>query len=390
MFIPTKSFYWHYFPLLLVFGAILNTKSSIANSVYSDTIYKKIKFFKEETITTGAGTKSVLFNNNGSKLYAMNLEAMSVSEIDRKLRLKIKEFKFKATKATGWDYANKTTMESFEEKPVEACFSNNNKILWVSLHNAKGIVPIDVSAKISDTTNHKNSKKVYIKYTNKKKKDSIWVPLIKTGKTPKVIACTNNNSYLLVSNWHGYSVSVLKLLDTVYPYAKVVATIPTKSIPRGIAIDNESHKSYIAIMGSKIISVVDNHTWTIERDIKVASKPRHILLDNQKRLFVSYNSLNKISCINTETGKKLFDATTNAQPRTITLSKNNKFLFVTCYSGNTLDVFKINDSSFTKLYSIESKGKPVGVDLFEDEETIEAWVCNYKDGNIKIFSFKKE
>lgn len=373
-----------------MFIATLSTKTIKANSIYSDTSHKKLKFFKEETIASGAGTKSVLFNKNGSKLYAMNLEAMSISEIDRKTRLKIKDFKFKATKATGWDYKNKTTMDSFEEKPVEACFSNNNKLLWVSLHNAKGIVPIDVSSISSDTSKQLNKKKVYIKYTNKKKKDSIWVPLIKTGKTPKVIACTNNNSYLLVSNWHGLSISVLKLLDTVYPYAKVIATIPTKSIPRGIAIDNESQKSYIAIMGSKIISVIDNNTWKIVKDIKVASKPRHILLDNNKRLFVSYNSLNKISCIDAETGKKLFDAKTNSQPRTIVLSKNNKFLFVTCYNGNTLDVFRINDTSFTKLYSLESKGKPVGVDLFEDEETIEAWVCNYKEGNIKIFSFKKE
>ncbi|HNE93372.1 MAG TPA: YncE family protein, partial [Chitinophagaceae bacterium] len=294
------------------------------------------------------------------------------------------------TKALGWDYKKHTTMDSFEEKPVEACFSNNNQILWVSLHNAKGIVPINFS---KDSIHHDlnlKKKKIYIQYPDKKRKDSLEVPLIKTGKTPKVIACTSNDSFLLVSNWHSNNVSVVKLNNGVYPYGKVIATIPVQSIPRGIAIDNDNQKTYIAIMGSKLISVIDNKTWLFERNIKVASKPRHIVLDNKKRLFVSYNSLDKIACIDALSGKKLFDIKTKNQPRTIALSKNNKYLFVTCYGGNALEVFKINDTGFIKLYTLESEGKPVGVDIYENENTIEAWVCNYKEGNVKIFTFKKE
>ena len=46
----------------------------------------------------------------------------------------------------GWDYEGDTAIVSYEEKPVEACFSNNDKILWVSLHNAGGVVPIMVDS----------------------------------------------------------------------------------------------------------------------------------------------------------------------------------------------------------------------------------------------------
>jgi 6-phosphogluconolactonase (cycloisomerase 2 family) len=99
--------------------------------------------------------------------------------------------------------------------------------------------------------------------------------------------------------------------------------------------------------------------------------------------------LAKIACVNPKTGKTLFTASTHLQPRTIALSKNKQFLFVTCYSGNMVDVFKISKNGFKKIYSLECKGKPVGVDIFEDEKKLEAWVCTYTNGTINIFTFKK-
>ena len=104
--------------------------------------YSLIEYEKKELLNAAPGTKSVLFNRDGSKLYAMNLEGMSVYEFDQATRQVVKEFKFKPTKGTGWDYEKDKPIPSYEEKPVEACLSHDDKILWVSLHNAEGIVPI--------------------------------------------------------------------------------------------------------------------------------------------------------------------------------------------------------------------------------------------------------
>src|SRR4029077_20820103 len=136
------------------------------------------------------GTKSVLFNRDGSKLYAMNLEGMSVNEFDQPSRKIIKEFKFKPTKGTGWDYESDKPIPSYEEKPVEACLSHNDKILWVSLHNAEGIVPIWIDPITSNkkTATDTTEKKITVSYPGTSLKDSFAVPLIKTGKTPKIIS----------------------------------------------------------------------------------------------------------------------------------------------------------------------------------------------------------
>ena len=104
--------------------------------------YTNLEYEKTEVLNAAPGTKSVLFNGEGTKLYAMNLEGMSVYEFDQSTKNVTREFKFKPTRGTGWDYEKDKPIASYQEKPVEACLSHNDKILWVSLHNAEGIVPI--------------------------------------------------------------------------------------------------------------------------------------------------------------------------------------------------------------------------------------------------------
>jgi len=356
--------------------------------------YTRLIFQKTEHIKAAPGTKSVLFNKTGEKLYAMNLEGMSIYEFQQASRQIQREFKFKPTEGTGWDYETNKPMPSFEEKPVEACLSHDDRLLWVSLHNAASIVPIPtepVGSYREDTSrNTVKQKKIYIEYTGTAKKDTIQVPVIATGLTPKIIARTADSKHLLVSNWHSQTVSVLATDTASFPYAKKVSTVPVSAIPRGIVVDNQRKKSYVAIMGGKTITVINNETWAKEADIPVASNPRHIVLTDSGRLLVSYNKLARIACIDPIARKTLFSAATHAQPRTISLSKNNKFLFVTCYSSNKVEVFRINNNSFTRVASIPCTGHPVGVDLFEDDNKLEAWVCSYDNGMINIFSFAKK
>ena len=276
---------------------------------------------------------------------------------------------------------------------MEACFIHDDKLLWVSLHYADGIVPIRVDSMAFNKrpdTSKQAVKKVTVIYPGSTRRDSFDVPLIKTGKTPKVISRTGDSKYLLVSNWHSYNVSVLEMDKDVYPFGRVTNTIPVSSIPRGIVVDDKSNRSFVAIMGGASIAVINNSVWMKESDMPVASNPRHVVMDTSNRLFVSYNSLGKIAAIDAETGNTLFTAATHAQPRTIILSKNYRFIFVTCYSSDYVDVFKINETSFEKVASLPCKGHPVGVDVFESDDKLEAWVCSYSNGSISVFSFKKK
>ncbi len=399
------SFIPFYFALLIMASACQNAASERTASI--DTImvlpskkdsllptpknYDSLQYQGTTLLASAPGTKSVLFNSKGSKLYAMNLEGMSVYEFDQGTKKIQREFRFHPTKGIGWDYVKNKPIPSYKEKPVEACLAFDDKLLWVSLHNAEGIVPIWVdSLKKNNSLALNNAvKPVTVIYPGSDRRDIFYIPLINTGKTPKVLARTRDDQYLLVSNWHSHTVSVLKMDALQSPFGSVIATIPVAEIPRGIVVDDRKKRSYVAIMGGASIAVINNETWKLDTVLNVGGNPRHLVMDTSQRLYVSYNSLGMIACLDAETGKSLFTAPTHAQPRTIVLSKNQRFIFVTCYSGDFVDVYKINSDSFSKIASLPCKGHPVGVDVYEDDNKLEAWVCSYSTGSISVFTFKK-
>jgi len=354
--------------------------------------YDSLIFQSVKTIQSSSGTKSVVFSKNMRFLYAMNLEGMSVMEFSQSTKEITRIFKFKQTPGTGWDYDTDSPIPSFEEKPVEAHLSNNDSILWVSLHNAEGIVPIHLFGDIAvgRKTGQQSDKLIYLQDPRGNTIDSFYVPLIKTGKTPKVISCTSDDRYLLVSNWHSYNVSVLAINAYQYPYATRITDIKVPHIPRGIVIDETNNKSYVAIMGGSSLSVIDNKNWTYEREMPVDTNPRHILQDRKSRLFVSYNRTAKIGCVDPSTGQTLFSVSTAAQPRSMILSNDQSYLFVTCYSANKLMIFKIFDDHFQLMSELDCEGHPVGVDVYEEVDRTEIWVCSYSTGTISVYDFLKK
>ena len=319
----------------------------------------------------------------------MNLEAMSISEFDRSTRTALRHFQFEPTKGKGWDYTAHRSIPSWQEKPVEAWLTNNDRILWVSLHNAAGIVPIRLDTLEKNLVEAGPFKRLRVMDANSDT-TSISVPLILTGATPKVITATPNQQHLLVSNWHGLSVSVLDLQVSGSPYAKPMRNIKMPAIPRGMVSDPKRQKTYVAIMGGKSLAVIDEKKWALDTLLPIDGSPRHILQDSKGHLLISYNAQARLACIDPDSGKTLFSIGTAAQPRTIALSKNESFVFVTGYSSDRLEVFKMHSDRFERIASLPCPGHPVGVDLFENNQVLEAWVCSYTTGDINIFNFSKQ
>lgn len=372
--------------------SLIEIPQAVAPSVYTDTTNYSLSYQSVSKLPAGEGTKSVIFSADMTRLYALNLEGLSVYEYSQRDKKLLRIFKFKATPGTGWDYETDKPIKSLQEKPVEACMSAGDSVLWVSLHNAEGIVPLFLSINTvrSRKPLNETDKLVYILSPEGAKQDSFYTPLIKTGKTPKVIARTADDKTLLVSNWHSYTVSVLDINYKKYPFATVQKEVAVSSIPRGVVIDDAKQTSYVAIMGGASLAKIDNTSWTLNGQVSVASNPRHVLMDRKGRLFVSYNKLGQVACVDPGTGKTLFTANTAAQPRTIALSKNGQYLFVTCYKGEMVTVFEVLENSFKEIASLPCKGLPVGIDIFESKQSVEAWVCPYNGGALSIYTFGKQ
>ncbi len=340
------------------------------------------------TISATYGVKSVLISPDGSRVYSMNLEGMSVYEFDRKSRKLMRKLSFIPTKGTGFDYDRKVPIDSFEEKPVEAALTHGGRYLWISLHNAGGIVVWDImggetccpgkpcrAVKVHD----------YPADGEMSHLREIRLLFIKTGKTPKVIAPSPDGRYVFVSNWHSNSVSIIKTFSDNPGEWEKVKDINTGTIPRGLAVSPDSKTLFIALTGGSGISVVDIAGMKKTGEITAGINPRHVITDG-KNLYVTLNSESRLVKIDITSRTIVSQTPTGESPRTAVLSKDGSLIFLVCYFSNTMQAFSTSDLRL--LGEWESSKHPVGVDIYEDGGITELWTCNYLNGMLKVFDFK--
>lgn len=396
--------------VLLTFGVILYQYDGSCNNSHAQNNRpdpSKLRLIKTETVKTGMGVKSVELSPDGSRMYSMNLEECSVFEFNRKSRKIQRKIVFVRHRGRGFNYKKKVWIRSYQEKPVEAHFTHNGRYLWVSLHNAGGIVVWDLldgdtrvrgrpcktawyyetfkedsSQAISPQREKREMRKNRMQRYKKKKIKLLW---IKTGSTPKVISSSPDGRYLFVANWHSHSVSVLEIASRNPKDWRIIGVLKTGRIPRGLAVSTDSRHLYVAQMGSNYISVVDIAAMKKIHRIVVGVNPRHIVISNGF-IFSSLNIAGKL--IKIDQGWEIVGSVnTLPSPRTIAVSPDGHYIFVVCYNINYLQVF--SSDSLKPVGRFKSRGHPVGVAVYQSDDAYEVWVGNYSAGVIKIFTFAR-
>jgi len=165
---------------------------------------------------------------------------------------------------------------------------------------------------------------------------------------------------------------------------KVIKDLKTGSIPRGMAVSEDSKYLYVAQMGSNFISVVDLSTLEKVKEVKVGPNPRHIILSGDY-MYVSLNAGAQLLKINLKGLDIVGRANTLPSPRTIAVSEDRRYIFVTCYSAHQMQVF--DAETLMPLGHWRSYAYPVAVTVFQDENSYEAWVGNHTSGTITVFNF---
>ncbi len=373
--------------------SVLQTPTENRERNFNKLPIRGIELLKSDKIKTGLNVKSVIFSPDGKYLYSINLEGGSVYEFERATRKITRKLIFKQTPAKGYDYEKrKWIANSFEEKPVEACFSHHGKYLWISLHNAKGIVAWNLrdttsssleNVKLATLEKLPNSENKSTKAKSNQTK--LKLPFFKTGETPKVMTLSKDGKQLFVANWHSNSVSVLDISSSNPNDWGKVKDIPVGSVPRGMCVSDDGKFLFVGHMGSNTMGTIRLDSLQLIRSTKVGITPRHII-SNGKYLFASLSSPEKIVRLGQDSLKVLQTASTKDDPRTIALSADNKFLFSVSYADDLLEVL---DSKTLKVLRTEKSGhKPVGVTVFQKADTIEAWVGNYSSSNLSVFTYK--
>ena len=332
---------------------------------YSNSAWCQITLVKE--IGESISPKSIVYNGAGLFAAQNMMYRHTITFYNAKGKL-VKSLKDHVNlHQLGFDtYQDRTYLGS----PVEACFTNDGKYLWVSNYAMYGP---EFKKEGCDGCSGKNYDPSFLYKVNT---SSFEIEsIIEVGSVPKFVAVSPNGKLLIVSNWTSSDISIISLKTE-----KEIKRVDVGARPRGVVIDNKNQLAYVAIMGSDKIAKVNLLNYNVSYIQKVGKGPRHLILNKDNTLlYVALNNINKLLKINLLTGERTY-CTVNAGPRTMVMSADEKLLYVVNYYANTFQ--KVGADSFTVLETIKTKHHPIGIT--GNWKSNELWVACYS-GVIQIF-----
>jgi YVTN family beta-propeller protein len=197
----------------------------------------------------------------------------------------------------------------------------------------------------------------------------------RVGVVPKVVEISNDNRFILVSNWCSYDVSIISTEED-----RVVKTVSIGRYPRGIAISSDSRFGYVAEMGGSSIHRIDLVDFSTTR-IPIGANPRALQLSaDDSILYATLNLSGQVVALDLASQKVIKRAKTGSAARSLVISDDGSALFVVNYGSGTLA--KVRTSDFKVLEKKKVCSEPIGVTF---EKTLDrTWVACY-GGAIKVF-----
>ena len=261
---------------------------------------------------------------------------------------------------------------NYKGAPVEGTFSPDGKYLYVSNYAMYGKGFNKEGTDTCSPANGYDKSFVYRINRSNYQIDAVYP----VGSVPKVVEVTPDNKYVLVANWCSYTVSVISVEKN-----KVVKTIKIGRYPRGIAINNDSTKAYVAEMGGNRIHVINLQDFSTSY-IPIGSNPRAIVLSpDNSTMYVTMNLSGRVASWNLLTNKPGKSVKTGDAARSLAISGDGSALYVVNYKSDTMSRVRTSDMKVTQ--NIKVCNEPIGITY--DLPTGNTWVACYK-GQIKIFS----
>ena len=380
-------------------GVSIGTNSNSSNSGISITLIKRFQHYNGNTKNENDvfdqsinSPKSVNILNSKNKFYVNSLEGESTSVYDLTTFKRTKIIKhvfngsnqqlFKENANDNFSFKTKSSsLNYFNGKPVESCFSHNGKYLWITYYR-RSYDPnaIDPSAVcVIDT-----------------EADSI-VRVITTASLPKMIACSPDSKTIAISHWGDNTVTLIDISSNdpqnfAYLNNIVVDYRMNLNFSADTKIDRDNNcgnclrgteftpdNKYILVgkMGGNGIAIIDiekrKYLGTVtgmKTNLRhLVIKDSMLYLSSNKYGYVQKTSLadfvnyfsksNKIGNYN-----KWQNAYVGIGARTISIDPTGKYLFAAVNNESKVAIVRTSDMKV--LASCDADSYPVGMDISED------------------------
>ena len=347
-----------------------NARNRVKNTASSMTLVK--------TIRGDISPKSVVHSGKGLFFAQNMMYRHTITVYDREYNL----VKTISDRVKLSDYGHKQIQgnqiqgnQTHRGSPVEASFSHDGKYAWVSNYKMYGPGFNRPGTDVCHSSGNYDPSYLYRINTDTLKKEQV----IPVGSVPKFTAVSPDNRFVLVSNWCTYDLSIIDTQSN-----REIKRLKLGRYPRGIAIDPNSEKAYIAIMGSSDIAVVnlkEPQSFTLQWLRNIGASPRHLNIDpDGKYLYVSLNAEGNIAKIDLSTNQVVNKVRTGNAPRSMTISDDGEFLYVVNYNSNTMS--QVRSSDMKVMQSVRTEAHPIGITY--DSKTHQVWVACYS-GSLMVF-----
>ncbi|MEO1431830.1 MAG: YncE family protein [Cyanobacteria bacterium J06633_8] len=324
-----------------------------------------------KTIHGNISPKSVVHSGNGLFFAQNMMYNHTITVYDRAFNL-VKTIPDRVNLS---DYGHKEFQGTHQGSPVEASFSHGGKYAWVSNYQMYGAGFNRPGTDVCHPSGKYDSSYLYRINTDTLDKEQV----IGVGSVPKFTATSPDNRFVLVSNWCSYDVSIIDTQTN-----QEIKRLKLGRYPRGIAIDANSEKGYVAIMGSTdiaVISLKESQDFAVNWLRNIGASPRHLnIAPTGDYLYASLNGEGNIAKIDLSTNKVVSKVRTGNAPRSMVISDNGEFLYVVNYRSNT--VSKVRASDMKVMQSVKTGSNPIGITY--DSTTHQVWVACYS-GSLMVF-----
>jgi YVTN family beta-propeller protein len=270
------------------------------------------------------------------------------------------------------DFGFSKNSGKYKGAPVEGTFSPDGKYLYVSNYAMYGKGFNKEGTDTCSPADGYDKSFVYRINRSNYQIDSVYP----VGSVPKVVEITPDNKYVLVANWCSYTVSVISIEQN-----NVVKTVKIGRYPRGIAVNNDSSKAYVAEMGGNRIHVINLQDFSTSF-IPIGSNPRAIVLSpDNSTMYVTMNLSGRVASWDLVSNKPGKSVRTGEAARSLAISADGSALYVVNYKSDTMSRVRTSDMKVTQ--NIKVCDEPIGITY--DVPTGNTWVACYK-GQVKIFS----
>ena len=144
---------------------------------------------------------------------------------------------------------------------------------------------------------------------------------------------------------------------------RVVARISQVQGPRGITVDDEGARVYVALSGSDSVAVINSHNWQVEKLIQVQQQPENLLWVPQTKALYVTSSLNRsVSTVNPLTGRETNVIQMNALPEDMVYDPAHQHLLVSLQDVRQIGVIDVSNDRVINRFNLMAS-EPTGLAL---------------------------